>query len=163
MSPQYTPPQLEQPQSQPTGELLNTGSTPQMPTDKTTASLAMAPNQAMTNLGFATNMLHHLIEYKGKGKTAPEGPKTAPQQEETTEPNDTPQEETQESDPTIELQGKINELEIAHKKEVDFLESKIVSQIKEKGDYDTKLKDLEVKHQAEMDAIKQEIKTILHG
>ena len=130
-SAQYQLPQ-QPPPNQPTGQLLNTQPAPQMPADKNVASLAMPTNTAMTNLGFANNMLHHLIQYKAsKGKpTSKDASQTQELQENPKEEaKETPQQEKQE-----DLQGKtpdnkINEVEANFTKQIADLKKEMKDEI----------------------------------
>lgn len=124
-SPQYQSPQLQQQPSQPTGQLLNTNPASQMPADKNTASLTMPPNEAMTSLGFANNMLHHLIEYKGKKSGASQ---QAPKSEDSQKPvEEKPQEAPKIEQPNPDI--KVNELEANVTKQIADLKQEFKDEI----------------------------------
>lgn len=165
---QYQLPQ-QPPADQPTGQLLNTNPAPQMPADKNVTSLTPPPtaaNQSMTNLGFANNMLHHLIEYKGSkgGKAATDTPHQPQEQQENPkeESQETPKQETQEQPDTSDVDKQITDLQSTHEKEILMLRHELETKGL-KDDNKKAIDDLEKKHQTEIDNIKQLIKGAISG
>lgn len=156
-SPQGQPPM--QPQGQPMGQ-------PQMPPSQENA------NTAMTNLGFANNMLTHLIQYKGKQNKPQIKPQTTPQASQPTQqpiqPKEEPKEasEPEEKDETNQVIIKVQEMEDKHIKELDELKKSIDNdnlEAKIKKGYEKKIADMEKSHAKEMKNVKDEIKSILNG
>jgi hypothetical protein len=101
-----------------------------MAADKNVTSLSMPANEAMTNLAFTNNMLHHLIQYKAsKGKPKDTSQAQELQEDPQEEAQETPQQEKQE-----DLQGKtpdnkINEVEANFTKQIADLKKEMKDEI----------------------------------
>jgi flagellar biosynthesis GTPase FlhF len=167
-TPQYQLPQ-QPPPSQPTGQLLNTQPAPQMAADKNVTSLSMPTNEAMTNLAFTNNMLHHLIQYKAsKGKPASPTPsKDASQTQELQEnpqeeAQETPQQEQQEQpQDTSKVETSIKDLQNIHEKEIAALRAEMNNQGMKK-EYEAKISELEAKHKKNITDLQNEVKAALN-